>query len=88
MTKFYDENKTIGIEMLDENTGCSWENDFFEVGQLPYNEELSAYRVEDVDYLVDYATSYADGTNGDIEYPVDDDGNVTLPGTTVTVEEL
>ena len=45
MTKFYDENKTIGIEMLDENTGCSWENDFFEVGQLPYNEELSAYRV-------------------------------------------
>ena len=74
--------------MLDENTGCSWENDFFEVGQLPYNEELSAYRVEDVDYLVDYATSYADGTNGDIEYPVDDDGNVILPGTTVTVEEL
>lgn len=88
MTKFYDGKKIVEIEMVDDNTGCSWENDFFEVGQLPYNEDLDAYRVEDVDYLVDYATSYADGTNGDIEYPVDDDGNIILPGTTVTVEEL
>lgn len=88
MAKFYDGKKIVEIEMVDDNTGCSWENDFFEVGQLPYNEDLDAYRVEDVDYLIDYATSYADGTNSDFEYPVDEDGNIILPDIDVTVEEF
>lgn len=86
MTKFYDNNKMLTISMTDTNTGCDWEYDFFEVGSLVYNEELHAYRVNDVEYLADYAQSYADGTNSDYEYDYDYDGDKILPNTTVDYE--
>lgn len=83
MTKFYDNNKLLAISMTDTNTGCDWEYDFFETSTLTYNEELDAYKVDDVQYLADFAESYADGTNTDCEYDYDDDGNKILPATTV-----
>lgn len=83
MTKFYDGSKLLSIKMTDTRTGIDFENDFFEVGGLEYNADLGAYKVEDVEYLADYAKSYADGTNGDIDYTVDEDGNVVVPGCTV-----
>lgn len=67
MAKFYDNNKTASISMIDNNTGASFEGDFFEIGGLNYNADLDAYEVEDVDYLIDYAQSYADGTNPDFD---------------------
>ena len=88
MENFFDGNKMVSIDMIDNRSGCSFENDFFEVGQLHYEEERNAFRVDDVDYLIDYATSYADGTNSDFEYPVDEDGNIILPDIDVTVEEF
>ena len=83
MTKFYDGSKILSIKMTDTNTGIDFENDFFEVGGLEYNADLGAYKVEDVEYLADYAQSYADGTNSDIDYTVDEDGNVVAPNCTV-----
>lgn len=56
MTKFYDDNnKLLEITMTDDCTGASWEYDFFDVGALPFNAELGAYKVKDVEYLADYA---------------------------------
>lgn len=43
-----------------------------------------AYKVEDVEYLADYAKTYADGTNTDIDYSTDGDGNILPPETSVS----
>lgn len=90
MTKFYDGKKILTISMKDTNTNIDWENEFFEVGGLPYNSDLDAYKVDDVDYLVCYATDYANGTNTDIEYERDDNGDIILPATSVayTVKDM
>lgn len=85
MTKFYDDNnKLLEITMTDNCTGASWEYEFFDVGTLPFNAELGAYKVEDVEYLADYAKTYADGTNTDIDYSTDGDGNILPPETSVS----
>ena len=55
-----------------------------EVGGLKLNEELNAYDVEDVTYLTDYAQSYVDGTNPDVDYTEDENGNVMDTHTTLT----
>lgn len=60
MAKLTDGKKTVDIEMKLWKGFCSgydpdWSNDFFEVGQLPYDEEKDAYIVEDVDYCVEQA---------------------------------
>jgi hypothetical protein len=83
MTKFTDGKQIATIEMIDNSTGCAWEHDFFEVGGLKLNEELNAYEVEDVNYLIDYAQSYVDGTNPDVEYTTDGEGNIINPNTTL-----
>ena len=83
MTKFYDGSKLLSIGMTDATNGAHFEADFFEAGGLEYNADLDAYKVEDVEYLADYAKSYADGTNSDIDYTVDEDGNVVTPNCTV-----
>lgn len=90
MTKFYDGKKILSISMMDDRTGIDFENEFFEIGQLhDYNEELDAFKVEDVDYLIDQAVTYANGTNTDFEYQYDEDGNL-LDGCSVsyTVEDM
>lgn len=81
MTKFTDGKQIATIEMIDNSTGCAWEHEFFEVGGLKLNEELNAYEVEDVNYLIDYAQSYVDGTNPDVEYTTDGEGNIISPNT-------
>lgn len=90
MTRFYDGKKILTISMTDTNNGNDWEYDFFDAGTLEYNEELNAHKVDDVDYLIDYATEYANGTNTDIEYQYDENGEIILPPTTVdyTVEDM
>lgn len=67
MTKFTDGKKILSIEMVDNATGAAFENDFFEVGGLAHDDELDTYIVDDVEYLADYAQSYADGTNSDFD---------------------
>lgn len=60
------------------------------MGALPFNAELGAYKVKDVEYLADYAKTYADGTNTDIDYSTDGDGNIPPPETSVfyTITDL
>lgn len=90
MTKFYDGKKILSISMKDTNTNLDWENDFFDVGSLSYNSDIDAYKVDDVNYLVDYAVDYANGTNTDIDYEHDDNGDIILPAVSVdyTVEDM
>lgn len=90
MTKFYDGKKILTISMKDTNTNIDWENDFFDVGSLSYNSDIDAYKVDDVNYLVDYAADYANGTNTDIDYEHDDNGDIILPAVSVdyTVEDM
>ncbi len=80
MTKFYDGKKVLSISMvsLNDPEGVDFSADFFGDGMSSsnYNAALDAYKVDDVDYLADYATSYADGTNPDFDYKYDDNGNL------------
>lgn len=71
MTKFYDGKKVLEISMIDKN-GSDFSADFFEDGNLPYDEEMSAYKVKDVEYLADYAADYAAGKNPDFDNFGDD----------------
>ena len=74
MKRFTDGKKTVEITMKvwnDGQYGPSWENDFFGIGSLPYNEELDAYIVDDVDYLVDQANDWHEGVG---DYQDDDEG--------------
>lgn len=74
MTRFYDNNSVLDITMRAES-GEDFSRDFFEdaCNCKNYNESLDAFKVDDVDYLVDYAKSYLDGTNRDVDYPEDYD---------------
>lgn len=59
MTRLTDCNKTVTIEMVKWNGtrfDPDYSNDFFEVGQLPYDEETDTYTVQDVDYCIEQAT--------------------------------
>lgn len=88
MAKFYDGKEVVEIRMVDGNSGMDFEDDFFDVGRLKYNEALEAYIVDDIYYLIDYAQSYADGSNTDIDYAADDDGKIILPEVDVFVSEV
>jgi len=66
MTKLFDGKRMVGIEMQNwTGSGYTpdWSNDFFEVGGLERNEELDAYIVEDVDYCIEQAKAWEDGTD-------------------------
>ena len=73
MTRFYDHDSILEITMRDPNTGEDFSQDFFEdaCNRKNYNEDLDAFKVEDVSYLVDYANDYVAGTNRDFDYPED-----------------
>lgn len=62
MTRFIDKAGRIAeISMIDLQTGCPWEYDFFEVGGLQRDKEHEAYIVDDVDYLVQRVDEYLNG---------------------------
>ena len=61
MTKLTDGKKTVDIEMMVwEGNGYTpdWSKDFFEVGNLEYDEKLEAYKVRDVDYCIEQASDW------------------------------
>ena len=75
MTKFYDNSDILEITMREPHTGEDFSRDFFEdaCNRKDYDESLDAFKVEDVEYLVDYAKDYVAGTNRDFDYPEDYD---------------
>lgn len=74
-TRFYDENSILEITMKDPKTNEDFSADFFDdaTNAINYDETIEAYKVEDVDYLADYAENYIAGTNPDFDYPDDYD---------------
>ena len=73
MTKFYDNHSVLTITIKDPNTGEDFSQAFFDdaTNAANYNENMDAFKVEDVEYLVDYAKDYVAGKNGDFDYPDD-----------------
>lgn len=75
MTKLYDGTRTIEIEML-EDSFPDWSDEFYNIARLPYDDELGAYLVPDVDYCIDQAMDWQAGTgdySSDFDY-YDDNG--------------
>ena len=60
MTRFIDtQNRGLEIAMIDTATNCSWEREFFNVGQLDtHPQEEDAYMVDNIMYLIEEATNY------------------------------
>ena len=59
MTQFIDKNnKIVKITITDRKTRKPMEKDFFEVVGLKFDEQFNAYRVDDVEYLIDRMTDY------------------------------
>lgn len=56
MTRFYDNNSVLDITLKSPKTGEDFSRDFFEDActRKNYNEDLDAFRVDDVDYPEDY----------------------------------
>lgn len=73
MTRFIDKTgRIIEIRMCRWNGSGydpDWEQDFFAVGDLQYDDEKEAYIVDDVDYLVDYANDWKNNTG---DFAIDD----------------
>lgn len=57
MTKLYDGNKAVEIEMY-ERDFPDYSSDFFDVSRLPYDDANGAYIVPDVDYCIDQARDW------------------------------
>ena len=80
--KLTDGKKTVEIKIQKWNgTGYDpdWSNDFFEAGNLPYDEETDTYTVDDVEYCIDMAMDEARLTvNEDGENVIDEDMHVIV----------
>lgn len=68
--KLTDGKRTVEITMQEwdgSQWGPDWSLDFFEAGNLEYNEETNTYTVEDVDYCIEQANDwkYNTGDNAD-----------------------
>ena len=64
MTAFTDDGKTVvQIGLYEHSVDSIFQRvdfscDFYEVGSLPYNEEIGAYVVDDVEYLIEQAEDW------------------------------
>lgn len=52
--------------------GVDWAEDWLNAGSLPRDAD-GAYLVDDIDYIIDYATDAINGCNADIEGKIDAD---------------
>lgn len=57
---------------LYEASGVDWAEDWLNAGCLPRAVD-GAYLVDDIDYIIDYATDAINGCNVDIEGKIDAD---------------
>ena len=75
-TKLVSGNRMVEITMQTW-TGTEytpdWSGDFFEVGNLKYDDVLDAYEVEDIDYCIDQAMDWKN-KEGDFYGEEDVDG--------------
>lgn len=74
MARLTDNEKTVEIRMYGAN-GVEWADDFFEIGNLEYDEKKNAYMVPDVGYCIEQANDWKNGI-GDFAESNPDDRNV------------
>jgi len=60
-----DKKRVVDVEIREWDPsrygyGPDWAEDFFDAATLPYNDELDAYEVKDVDYCIHMALSEDD----------------------------
>lgn len=78
-----DGKRTINIEMqVWEENGCTgygpdFSLDFFNAGDLPYDEEKELYIVDDVDYCIDQANDWKNSI-GDFSCDVPNENNAVF----------
>lgn len=63
--------RSVEFQLLGSN-GVDWAEDWLNAGCLPRAAD-GAYLVNDIDYIIDYATDAINGCNGDIEGKIDAD---------------
>lgn len=54
------------------SSGVDFAEDWLDAGALPRDED-GAYLVQDIDYIIDYATDAINGCNSDVEGKLDAD---------------
>ena len=54
------------------SSGVDFAEDWLDAGRLPRNEDGS-YLVDDIDYIIDYATDAINGCNSDLDGKLDAD---------------
>ena len=80
MTRLTDGKVIVEIVMNEWENGCytpDWSHDFFEVGNLTYNDEKDAYIVKDVNYCIEQAKDWRD-SKGDFQYDTPNKNNNVL----------
>ncbi|MBE5799368.1 MAG: hypothetical protein E7321_05385 [Clostridiales bacterium] len=86
--KLKDKTRTVEIHMQEYRYGTwypDWSEDFFDAGQLPYDEDEDAYIVASVDYCIEMATDWK-FARGDFQEDAEidpDDRVVTIDGDSV-----
>lgn len=63
--------RSVEFHLYDSN-GFDFAEDWLDAGCLPRDED-GAYLVNDIDYIIDYATDAINGCNSDIEGKLDAD---------------
>lgn len=63
--------RSVEFQLIASN-GVDWAEDWLNAGSLPRDED-GAYLVDDIDYIIDYATDAINGCNSDLEGKIDAD---------------
>jgi len=64
--------RSVEFHLYDASSGVDFAQDWLNAGCLPLAED-GAYLVNDIDYIIDYATDAINGCNSDIEGKIDAD---------------
>ena len=63
--------RSVDFHLIASN-GVDWGEDWLNAGSLPRDAD-GAYLVDDIDYIIDYATDAINGCNPDFEGKIDAD---------------
>lgn len=64
--------RSVEFHLYDVSSGVDFAEDWLNAGVLPHDED-GVYLVDDIDYIIDYATDAINGRNSDIEGKIDAD---------------
>lgn len=62
--------RSVEFHLYDVSSGVDFAEDWLNAGCLPCDDD-GVYFVDDIDYVIDYATDAINGCNADIEGKID-----------------